>query len=484
MNTRAAILALLCLASFAYFHEGGGWNQNSRFDLVRALIERHTVCIDAYHENTGDEALFRGHYYMDKAPGASFVALPAVAVARSVMRARGEDVNSPEALERLSYVAEVAGSGVPATVAALCVWWLVRRYERNEQTAMVVAVAYALGSPAWAYSVMFIGHALAVCCLLLAWCAASGIRESRTPRRDIGLALGAGLAAGWAVVTEYPVAVASVVLAGYVLAEAWPGGWTKRVRVAAALGVGALACAAVLMVYHQAAFGSPFRVGYEYYDNPATMKTGLLGINRPQWHILTELLWGWYRGLLPAAPVLVLAPVGLWLWWRRRETHAVAVSLTAAILAGLTLMSGDVHWEGGWAYGPRYIAFIMGFMFLGLAPVWTRSGRIGRAAMGILILVGVGTTLVAVSTTVQPMGDIMHPMRDYLWPAFKDGYLALNTQHIVEVRRAPWSSGRFAAWNGGQQLGLTGLASLLPLMAIWAACAVAYVRAGRRTTGT
>ena len=55
---RPLILGLSLFFSFAYFYEGGGWNQNTRFDLVRAIVEDRSVRIDPYHENTGDKARF------------------------------------------------------------------------------------------------------------------------------------------------------------------------------------------------------------------------------------------------------------------------------------------------------------------------------------------------------------------------------------------------------------------------------------------
>src|SRR5579872_6656248 len=82
---RAVIVGLVLFASFAYFYEGGGWNQNTRFDLVRAVLETRTVRIDLYHENTGDKAQVGTHFYMDKAPGASLLAVPAVGAVRAVM---------------------------------------------------------------------------------------------------------------------------------------------------------------------------------------------------------------------------------------------------------------------------------------------------------------------------------------------------------------------------------------------------------------
>src|SRR5262249_28833652 len=61
-------LFLLLFASYAYFYQAGGWNQNSRFNLVRAIVNDHSLLVDPYHRSTGDQAFFDGHYYSDKAP--------------------------------------------------------------------------------------------------------------------------------------------------------------------------------------------------------------------------------------------------------------------------------------------------------------------------------------------------------------------------------------------------------------------------------
>ena len=87
----AILLGAVIFLSFIYFYEGGGWNQNSRFDLLRAIVERHTLQIDAYHENTQDKAHFKGHYYSDKAPGLVFLAVPFALAARPALRIAGVD---------------------------------------------------------------------------------------------------------------------------------------------------------------------------------------------------------------------------------------------------------------------------------------------------------------------------------------------------------------------------------------------------------
>src|SRR5258708_35663851 len=114
---RAIVLAAVLFVSFGYSSQGGGWNQNTRFDLVRAILETHSVRIDLYHENTGDKAHLGTHYYTDKAPGASLTALPAVALVREVMRAFHRHLYSREAIVACSYVATLAAAAAPAALA-------------------------------------------------------------------------------------------------------------------------------------------------------------------------------------------------------------------------------------------------------------------------------------------------------------------------------------------------------------------------------
>ncbi len=42
------LLFATALIAFAYFHQGGGWNANARFAMVRAMVEQRTLAIDSY----------------------------------------------------------------------------------------------------------------------------------------------------------------------------------------------------------------------------------------------------------------------------------------------------------------------------------------------------------------------------------------------------------------------------------------------------
>src|SRR4029077_13858530 len=207
------LLGVVAFLSFIYFYEGGGWNQNSRFDLLRAIVERHTLQIDAYHENTQDTAHFKGHYYSDKAPGLVFLAVPFALAARPTLRMMGIDPESPRGEFALSYFASVSAVALPTALAAVCLFFLGLRFGGGVGGAAVATVVMCLGTPMWAYAGLFWAHALVGACLVFAFGAAVKLRDSSSARADFLWALAVGLAAGWATVTEYPAAPASAMLA-------------------------------------------------------------------------------------------------------------------------------------------------------------------------------------------------------------------------------------------------------------------------------
>ena len=108
---RPAIFVLL-FVSYGYFYQAGGWNQNTRFNLVRAILNDGSLQIDPYHLNTGDKAFHDGHYYADKAPGLSFAALAIVWPVRFALGLAGGDGETFEGLALLSYVATVFTVGL------------------------------------------------------------------------------------------------------------------------------------------------------------------------------------------------------------------------------------------------------------------------------------------------------------------------------------------------------------------------------------
>jgi hypothetical protein len=468
-------LATALLVSYAYFYQAGGWNQNSRFAMIRAVLERQTLQIDAYQLHTGDRALWQGHYYTDKAPGSSLLALIPVAAARGVDRLVGVDPEGFAGLAWTSYVATVVTSGVFTVAAALAIFWLAREWGSSRRAAVFAATAYGLATPAWCYATLFMSHALTAGCLMLAFAAASGIGDDATGRPYLR-AWTVGLACGWAVVTEFPAAIPIVLIVGLAVVTARDVLPNRLTGIALRIIAGGAIPAAVLLAYNTLSFGSPFHIGYASEEGYEHMRQGLFGIAYPQWWRLREILFGSYRGLLPLAPLIAVTPLGL-AAIARIERRRRAVWVAAGIGGFYFLLNASYfYWEGGWAYGPRHVIPALPFLALGLAPLWDQGRTVGRILLAAGWLWGTGITLVAVSTTPQPPAIVFQkPVSELLWPAFRDGDLSLNHQTMVHGGADPSNlrGGRIphAAWNLGEVAGLHGHASLVPLGLVWIAAA-------------
>lgn len=477
----AILLGFVTYFSFIYFYEGGGWNQNSRFDLLRAIVERHTLKIDAYHENTGDKAHFQGHYYSDKAPGLVFLAVPFALIARPVMRAAGVDPESPRGEFTISYIATACAVGLPTALASVCLFFLSLRLGSDANGAAFGALAMSLGTPIWAYASLFWAHALVGACLVFGFTAALKLSDSRTAHADFLWALAVGLLAGWATVSEYPAAPASAILAFLALAQAWPHGPGSRWRTAAGIALGAGACVTVLGTYLQAAFGS-FRPSYSYYDSNSFtfMQTrGYMGLTYPHIDVVLKLLFGFQRGIFFAAPVALAAPIGLRCLWSKKTTHSIAMAASAIAVYYLLLNASFYAWHGGLAYGPRYAGAGIPMLCIGLSAAWNRASTQWRIVLAGLAVCSIFFSLTVVSTDSQLATDDICPMRHSVW-AFVLGKMALKNGSMLTLSEAG-ASPDYGAFNLGQRLGLHGLSTLIPLFAIWGIATILWIRANRDT---
>jgi hypothetical protein len=471
----ASLLGLAIFFSFIYFYEGGGWNQNSRFDLLRAIVERHTLQIDAYHENTQDKAHFHGHYYSDKAPGLVFLAVPFAEVARVVMRAVGVDLESARAEYLLSYIVTAFAVALPTALVGVCLYFLALRFGSDVTGAAFATIVLAVGTPMLAYASLFWAHALVGACLLFAFAAALKVADGR---HDFWWALAVGVAAGWATVTEYPAVPASALLALLALSQVWSRGNAARLRVIAGVGLGATACAIVLFSYLQAAFGG-FRPSYSYYDPNSfsfMQQQGYMGLTYPHPDRLLKLLFGCSRGLFFASPVLLAAVPGL--WWLRKGFRWPALVAGAIVVYYFLFNASFYWWKAGLTFGPRYAGAAIPMLCLGLAVAWTRASLAWRRILMAMACCGVFVTLMVVSTSSQLAMQDTCPMMHSSWPAFWAGQMAANRESMLLSSEA---AGGHGAFNIGQLIGLRGLASLIPLMAIWGVVVGLWLRLRRES---
>src|SRR5215831_13056053 len=440
----ATLLGITSFLSFLYFYEGGGWNQNSRFDLVRAITERHTLQIDAYHENTLDKAHFRGHYYSDKAPGLALFAVPLAGVAQKAMRLVRLNPESPRGEYVLSYLMTAVAAALPTALAAMCLFYLALRFGSDLTGASLASAMFSIGTPMLAYATVFWAHALVASCLLFAYASALKLHEAQP---DFWWALGVGGMAGWATVTEYPAAPASALLAFFALSNVWQRGPRARWTAAAGIAIGAIACAITLLSYLYAAFGG-FRPSYSYYDPSSfsfMQQQRYLGLTYPHPDRILKLLFGCSRGLFFASPVLLAGVPGL--WWSAKRFRGPALVAAAIAVYYLLFNASFYWWKAGLTFGPRYAGACIPLLCLGIGVCWSRVSKPWRVVMMAAGVYGVFITLMVVSTSSQFAMQGSCPVFQSSWPAFWSGQMAANRESMLLASEA---RGAYGATNLGR----------------------------------
>ena len=330
----------------------------SRLSLTNAIVHRDTLDIDRTARYTIDKSRYGGHWYTDKAPGISLLAIAPVATLDAV----GSVTHHRRTLslwrrETHLWLIRLAVAGIFYLAAVFAVGRVAEGLARG--TGAVTAVAFGLGSLAGPLALTTFGHvtasALSFAAFLLAWLA-------RSRRRPWLYAL-AGLLAGCAVVVSYLDAIAAAAIGVYVLV-------TARRRIVAYLA-GALPPAALLAWYDAAAFGAPWHVSYRYIVNQyaKAQQHGLFGISAPRLHS-AWLVFG-SRGLVFISPIVFVAALGLVLLWRR-GARAEAGLCGAVFVLYVLANVGYFETYGGNSPGPRFLAGSLPYVFVGLAEAWRR----------------------------------------------------------------------------------------------------------------
>jgi hypothetical protein len=165
-----SIVWVLCIVILhAWFFQGGGWNQNARFDTVRAIVEQGSFEISDFAHNTGDVVEHAGRLYANKPPGHALLGAPFYLVLYQLERAVGWSPDDPVVVNANAYLLTWLTSGLPATAVVLLLASAYRRRGASLREALLVASAFATGSLLLPYSGMLMAHNLTAFLLFAAW---------------------------------------------------------------------------------------------------------------------------------------------------------------------------------------------------------------------------------------------------------------------------------------------------------------------------
>jgi len=237
------------------------WNENSRLDLTMAIVDEGRLTIDSYYNNTGDRAYYNGHYYSDKAPGMSFLAIPIYTVYKLIhgppelyYTLNNNNTGGWSAVPRsylvLMFLVTIFTSALFGALSVVLVYKTLGFFTKNDNHRMWITIGYGAGTLVLVYSTLFFGHVTATFFAFLAFYL---ILKSIKKKRN--LYVFAGLSAGAGVLVEYTALIIVLGLLIFLLAQ-------KKWRPSLKFALGAAIVILILLSYHKAVFDRYFVTGY------------------------------------------------------------------------------------------------------------------------------------------------------------------------------------------------------------------------------
>lgn len=394
MSKRKLALGAIVLVGLAYATaiQSFSWNQTSHYDLIRSL-DRDRTTIDAYQQNTGDKAFYKGHWYSARAPGLALFSLPFYDAlkglgAESFANDHVAPPNHPG--DETIWLVGLWGNVLPGLVLLLLVGWVAEGLEPGYGAA--TAAILGLGTLTLPLSTLLFSHVFSACLGFAAF--ALLMRERAGPPNAwyVGVA---GLLLGYAGASEYPLFFCALVLGVYLVSRRDslnPRGLLTRVGPFLLGGVVGIV---PLLLYNHYAFHSFTHLAY---SNIPRQQKGFFGIGAPSLPVLATLLLD-SRGLLTLSPVLAMGGVGTWLMYRR-GLHAEALAIAAICVLYCGYNAGYYLPFGGGFMGPRFLMTAIPFLAL-------------PTGLALKRFPGPTVALAAVSIATMAIATITHPLIGY-----------------------------------------------------------------------
>jgi hypothetical protein len=405
-----ALLALLYPGTFSQFANP---NELSRYQAVTAAADRGTFEISKEIGALGgheDIAVADGRIYSNKAPGLAFAAIPVYRVLRLVLPAPST-VASPifQAVRFLTVSV--------ASILALAAFGR-RLSGANARSAPLLVYAVAFGTPFLFYARSFFAHAWTAALLFLAWDRILAAEESAASRRVSVPYLVSGFLAGLAAISEYPVALISLLLA--IRAASRKNGWAFALFLA-----GLAVPLSGLAVYDTVCFGAPWvlssaREGFPEYQKLAT--GGGFGFQAPSLKIALAYLFHPARGVLVFSPFLLWCVPGFLRWWRLQERRADFALCLASTVLFFIAMTAYPNWHGGWSLGSRYLLPVLFFAAFPIARAL--DSPLSRGLFLAAVVFSAGTHLLLTSTFAHFPDSVPVPAATGSWWFLTHGWIS------------------------------------------------------------
>lgn len=380
---------------------------------------------------SGDVAFYHGHFYPNKAPGTSFIALPAYWLLFHLEQIIGANPDDWWTLTINAWLTSLLSVGIISALGAALFFELALEFSKGDYGTSLVAVwIFTLGTMFFPNATLFYEHNLIAVALLASFYLLYRVktaellnpRANRLTKPAVVRIFLAGLCAGWAAITNYIFVAVVLFLAAYLFFS------INRKLALLWFALGLLGPLLLICTYNVVCFDTPFTTNY-HYQNP-TFEGGaghFLGVfNLPREDVLLTILFSPFRGLFFTAPVLIMSIFGLFAWTRDPYLRTEAYLILAIFLFCIGWNSSFNGWDGGTTAVARYLGPTIPFLALGTLYCIARFFKttVGLAAISAAMMffitavdpqppLGTGAAMVLDKPLWQ-----YNPVADYELPVF------------------------------------------------------------------
>jgi len=390
-----------------------GYYENSLFDLIKAIVDEGRLEIDSYFNDTADRSLYKGHYYSNKVIGAPIQAIPIYASwkfiyhnffpqsfinsdAQSSDKIIVSEGNNAEIwwwrnlnfLTRTSMIFITSlTSSLFSALTLLLLYKISKHFIKGEKNKFLLVTVYGLGTLAFPFATAFWSTSIGTFFSFLSFYILFKTKISSSYNKIIF----AGLASGFAIITENFSILVSLFLIFYILT------YSRSKKTIFAFLIANLLAISPLLVYNFYIFGIPFESIYKYYD-PITVRyyqswllnRETLGFNFSfePFRIL-RLLFFPFVGLFFYYPILLLSFYGLIKMDKKYKVEKFLILLV--FLSMIILISMFRYWWGS-SFGARFLLVVLPFFVL---PVIYSFEKVSLKIVSILLIISVFINLLS-----------------------------------------------------------------------------------------
>jgi hypothetical protein len=376
---------------FSYFIQWTSWNEDSRFALVRAIVDEKRFEIDNWYNQTGDRAYYNEHYYSDKNPGLSFIAAPIYSGWKFVYSLFSPNINEshPESngyitlyirglggkfnpiiyypdVGALIYISKilvtVLTSSLISALMVLLIYKLSSYFLRDERKRLLLTFTMGLGTIILPTAVIFWDQAIATFLGFLSFYILFRVQNQQIENNKHILL--AGLFLGYAITCNFILIIIGIYCLLYLFKY-------RKIKISYFI-LGIFLGLLPFILYSYSILNNIYiDIGYPYppllsaysdesiWPEEVTVSQYAHGVNA------LKLLFSPERGLFFYYPVLLLMIPGIILIYKKFRIETLLLIFIIFIL--LWVVSGEWSGLGGICFGPRHLMPFIPFLVLPLS---------------------------------------------------------------------------------------------------------------------